>query len=176
MKDFRTLFDTCVFAFDGKNSILEDKDIGICADMAVPEVEGATGYLDTNFDGKVEAAKKAFADGSDLVYLHFEAPDECGHRGEAENKVKAIEIIDSKVVGVMKDYLEALGDYRILIMPDHPTPLNTKTHSSKPVPYLIYDSREALGGVATFTEATAESTGLYVEHGPDIMKKLIGEL
>ena len=152
------------------------KGIGICAEMDVPEVEGATGYLDTNFDGKVEAAKKAFADGSDLVYLHFEAPDECGHRGEAENKVKAIEIIDSKVVGVMRDYLSTFGDFRILIMPDHPTPLNTKTHSAKPVPYLIYDSTKVLGGVATFTEQTAESTGVYVEHGPDIMKKLIGAL
>lgn len=149
------------------------KGIGICAEMKVPDVVGATGYLDTNFDGKVEAAKKAFEDGSDLVYLHFEAPDECGHRGEAENKVKAIEIIDQKVVGEMVRYFGD-DDYRILIMPDHPTPLNTKTHSAKPVPYLIYDSTKKQNGVATFTEATAERTGMFVEHGPDIMKKLIG--
>jgi len=141
--------------------------------MDVPDVVGATGYLDTNFDGKVEAAKKAFEGGSDLVYLHFEAPDECGHRGEAENKVKAIEIIDQKVVGEMVRYFGD-DDYRILIMPDHPTPLNTKTHSAKPVPYLIYDSTKKQNGVATFTEETAERTGMFVEHGPDIMKKLIG--
>ncbi len=150
------------------------KGIGICAEMDVPEVEGATGYIDTDFDAKVTAAKEAFEKGSDLVYLHFEAPDECGHRGEAENKVKAIEIIDQKVVGEMKKFLDTKGDYRILIMPDHPTPLNTKTHSRTPVPYLIYDSREASEGVKCFTENTARATGIFVEHGPDIMKKLIG--
>lgn len=150
------------------------KGIGICAEMDVPEVEGATGYIDTDFDAKVTAAKEAFSSDSDLVYLHFEAPDECGHRGEAENKVKAIEIIDQKVVGEMKKFLDTKGDYRILIMPDHPTPLNTKTHSRNPVPYLIYDSRKGLDGVECFTEEAARSTGVFVEHGPDIMKKLIG--
>lgn len=151
------------------------KGIGICADMSVPEVEGATGYIDTNFVGKTFAAKKAFSEGSDLVYLHFEAPDECGHRGEAENKVKAIEMIDSLVVGDMVDYLNKSGDdYRILIMPDHPTPLNTKTHSSVPVPFIIYDSRKALTGADTFTEGTAAASGVFIEHGPDIMKMLIG--
>ncbi len=152
------------------------KGIGICAEMNVPEVKGVTGYIDTDFDAKVKAAKEAFQNGSDLVYLHFEAPDECGHRGEAENKVKSIEIIDQKVVGEMVKYLDTKGDYRILIMPDHPTPLNTKTHSAKPVPYLIYDSTKKQNGVSVFTEETAEGTGVFVEHGPDIMKKLIGVL
>lgn len=149
------------------------KGIGICAGMDTPEVEGATGYIDTNFSGKVEAAKQAFTAGSDLVYLHFEAPDECGHRGEAENKVKSIEIIDKAVVGPMKEFLDTTGEYRILIMPDHPTPLNTKTHSSQPVPFLIYDSRKKLDGAAVFTEQTAADSGIFVEHGPDIMRRLI---
>ncbi len=150
------------------------KGIGICADMAVPEVAGTTGYIDTNFVGKTFAAKQAFLSGTDLVYLHFEAPDECGHRGEADNKVKAIEMIDSIVVGEMVKFLEETGDdYRILIMPDHPTPLNTKTHSSIPVPFIIYDNKKVLEGADTFTESTAAASGIFVEHGPDIMKMLI---
>lgn len=152
------------------------KGIGICAGMSTPEVEGATGYLDTNFEGKVEAAKKEFENGKDLVYLHFEAPDECGHRCEPENKQKAIEIIDKKVVNPMVEYLKGKGDYRILIMPDHPTPLETKTHSRESVPYLLYDSRKAVSGVETFTEETAKATGNFVSFGPDIMKKLLEQI
>lgn len=150
------------------------KGIGICANMQTPEVEGATGYLDTNFEGKATAAIEAFKRGADLVYIHLEAPDECGHRCEPDNKVKAIEIIDEKILGVMKDYLDKSGeDYRILICPDHPTPLLIKTHSSDPVPYLIYDSRRALSGVECFTEKNAASTGIFIEHGPSIMDKLL---
>ncbi len=153
------------------------KGIGICADMLTPEVAGATGYLDTNFEGKANAAVDAFKNGYDLVYLHIEAPDECGHRGEAENKVKAIELIEKRAFTTIFDYLENSGDdFRILIMPDHPTPLNTKTHSSKPVPYLIYDSRKDLAGVDSLTERNAESTGNFVEHGPDIMDKLLEKI
>ncbi len=153
------------------------KGIGICADMQTPEVQGATGYLDTNFEGKAKAAINAFESGYDLVYLHFEAPDECGHRGEAENKVKAIELIEKRAFVDIFNYLEKTGDdFRILIMPDHPTPLNTKTHSSAPVPYLIYDSRKEINGVDTFTEANAEKTGYFVEHGPDIMNKLLEKI
>ena len=150
------------------------KGIGICANMKTPEVEGATGYIDTNFVGKADAAIDAFKEGCDLVYIHVEAPDECGHRCEPENKVKAIGIIDELVLGRVKAYLEELGeDYRILICPDHPTPLLTKTHSSDPVPYLIYDSRKAVDGVSVFTEKTAESTGIFIEHGPSIMDRLL---
>ncbi len=150
------------------------KGIGICANMKTPEVEGATGYIDTNFVGKADAAIDAFKEGCDLVYIHVEAPDECGHRCEPENKVKAIGIIDELVLGRVKAYLDQLGeDYRILICPDHPTPLLTKTHSSDPVPYLIYDSRKAVDGVSVFTEKTAESTGIFIEHGPSIMDKLL---
>ena len=111
------------------------------------------------------------------MYLHFEAPDECGHRGEPENKVRAIEEIDRRSLKLCLDYLENCGDdYRILIMPDHPTPLETKTHSSLEVPYLIYDSTKAQQGVKSFTEEAARKTGIFVSHGPDIMAKLLQKL
>ncbi len=152
------------------------KGIGICADMQTPEVKGATGYLDTDFEGKTLAGIEAFKNGTDLVYLHFEAPDECGHRGEAENKIKSIEEIDRRSLKLMLEYLDNCGeDYRILIMPDHPTPLDIKTHSSQPVPFMIFDSSKKLDGVDSFTEATAASTKIFVEHGPDIMCRLLGK-
>lgn len=150
------------------------KGIGICAGMDTPEVEGATGYLDTNFEGKAKAGIDAFKNGTDLVYLHFEAPDECGHRGEPENKVRAVEYIDRRALKPMLEYLEGSGDdFRILIMPDHPTPLDTMTHSAEPVPYIIYDSRVKKSGISSFTEKNAAAAGIFVEHGPDIMKKLL---
>ena len=153
------------------------KGIGICAGAITPEVAGATGYLDTDFEAKTYAGIEAFKNGIDLVYLHFEAPDECGHRGEYENKIKAIEEIDRRSLKIMLEYLENCGeDYRILIMPDHPTPLETKTHSSAAVPYLIYDSGDKKSGVESFTENSALSTGIYVEHGPDIMEKLLKKM
>lgn len=150
------------------------KGIGVCANMEIPNVEGATGYLDTNFKGKADAAIQLFENGTELVYIHVEAPDECGHRGEAENKVKAIEEIDRQVLTPVVEYLKASGDdYRILIMPDHPTPLETKTHASDPVPFMLYDSRNAQGGVDTFNEQTATATQVFVEHGPSIMDRLL---
>ena len=150
------------------------KGIGICAEMETPDVKGATGYIDTNFEGKAQAGIEAFKKGTELVYLHFEAPDECGHRGEAQNKVKAIEYIDSRALKPMLEYLEKCGDsFRILIMPDHPTPLETMTHSAEPVPFLIYDSRKAESGIKSFTEKNAAETGLFIENGPDIMNRLL---
>lgn len=150
------------------------KGIGICAGMKIAQVEGATGYIDTNFEGKMEAAKQLFEDGCDMVYIHVEAPDECGHRGESENKQKAIELIDEKVLAPMLKYLEAKGDYRILIMPDHPTPLETMTHSGDAVPYLLFDSRKALGN-GEFTEKGAANTGNYIAFGPSVMNRLLEE-
>ncbi len=153
------------------------KGIGKCADMAVAEVDGATGYLDTNFEGKAKAAIDAFKGGIDLVYLHIEAPDECGHRGEIQNKVKAIEEIENRTLKPILEYLNSREDtYRILIMPDHPTPLDIKTHSKEPVPFMIYDSSKAQTGVASFTEQEAQNTGIFVEHGPDIMDKLLEKI
>ena len=147
------------------------KGIGKCADMRVIEVEGATGYIDTNFDGKAKAAIDALKD-CDYVYVHLEAPDECGHRREAENKVKAIELIDEKVV---KPLLDALAgeDFKMLILPDHPTPIATATHSREPVPFLLYDSTEEVEGVAKFTEANAQSTEIFVQRGPMLIKMMI---
>lgn len=149
------------------------KGIGILAKMEVLDVPGATGYIDTNFDGKAQAAMDAFARGQDLVYVHVEAPDECGHRGETANKVRAIELIDEKILGPVRKALEAQGDYRILVLPDHPTPLAIRTHSSEPVPYLIYDSREKHPGVASFTESTARAAGNYEPDASVLMKSLI---
>ncbi len=153
------------------------KGIGICANMETPDVENATGYLDTNFEGKANAAIDAFKRGNDLVYVHIEAPDECGHRGEAQNKVKAIELIEERTLKPLLSYLDDCGEqYRILIMPDHPTPLNTKTHSSAPVPFMIYDSKKAENGVEKLTEKNAEATGIFIEHGPDVMDKLLQKI
>lgn len=151
------------------------KGIGICAGMKVIEVEGATGNIDTNFTGKGKAALETLLDGQDLVYIHVEAPDECGHRGEIENKVKAIELIDELIVGPLLEGLEKAGEeYSILVMPDHPTPLAIKTHISDPVPYLIYRSTEPVdSGINTYTEEACRSTGRFVEHGYELMKVLL---
>lgn len=148
------------------------KGIGKLAGCEVAEVKGATGYIDTDFEGKAAAACELFKR-NDLVYVHVEAPDECGHRGEAENKVKAIEYIDKRILGPVLKELDGMGAYRILIMPDHPTPLITMTHARDPVPFLIYDSRKANAGVDCFTEEAAAATGIYYDHGPDIMKVLL---
>ena len=107
----------------------------------------------------------------------MEAPDECGHRHEIENKKKSIEVIDTKVVKPIYEALKASGeDFKILIMPDHPTPLAIRTHTHEPVPYMIYDSRKALNGVVTFNEIEAENTGIFVKHGPEIMEKLLEKM
>lgn len=144
------------------------KGIGDCAKMEVAEVEGATGYLDTNFEGKANAALDLL-ERNNLVYIHFEAPDECGHRNEPENKVKAIEMIDSRVLPILFDGLKKYDDYKIMILPDHPTPIVTRTHASDPVPYLIYHKNNEITGVDTINEETAKTTGNYIDFGPSIM-------
>lgn len=147
------------------------KGIAKSAKMTSIDVEGATGYIDTNFEGKTAAAIEALKD-NDYVYVHLEAPDECGHRREAENKVRAIELIDQKVVAPIVKALE-VTDYRMMILPDHPTPIATATHSSDPVPFMIYDSADEKQGVDTFTEETAAKTGLFVAHGPSLINELL---
>lgn len=144
------------------------KGIGGCAEMEVADVPGATGYIDTNFEGKANAAVELL-ERNDLVYIHFEAPDECGHRNEPENKVRAIELIDERVLPILFKGLEKYGDYKIMILPDHPTPIVTRTHASDPVPYLIYHRNKEVNGVDTINEETAKATGVFIEHGPDIM-------
>ncbi len=152
------------------------KGIGKCAEMNVVEVEGATGYIDTNFTGKVKAAIAELNRGQDLVYLHFEAPDECGHRGETENKVKSIEMIDTLVLGEIRRQMESIGPAKIMILPDHPTPIVTLTHSSDPVPYIIYSSGEEKdSGISSVDEESAKTTGVYLEYGPGIMGRFLGQ-
>lgn len=146
------------------------KGIAICADMTSVDVEGATGYIDTNFDGKCKAAIEEFKRGQDLVYIHVEAPDECGHRGEAQNKVRSIELIDEKILSPVVEFLRGYDDFAVLVCPDHPTPLCIKTHSSNPVPYLIYSSRNEIDGVERFTEDSAKVTGNYIELGYTMME------
>lgn len=151
------------------------KGIGICAGMQVIEVEGATGNLHTNFKGKGEAALAALLEGQELVYIHVEAPDECGHQGDIHGKVRAIELIDELIVGpVLAGLGEAAMDYAILVMPDHPTPLALKTHTSEPIPFLMYNSKaQKDSGITTYTEAAAQSTGDYVPEGYQLMKQLL---
>lgn len=153
------------------------KGIGHCAGLNVEEVDGATGNVNTNFDGKAQAAIEAFKNGDDFVYVHLEAPDEAGHRHEIDNKVKSIELIDSKIVAPIMDYLKNSGeDFGVLIMPDHPTPLAIMTHSSDPIPYLLYFSKDAdkNSGYTTYTEAEAAKTGVFEEQGYTLINKLFG--
>ncbi len=152
------------------------KGIGICAGMKVIEVEGATGNIDTNFTGKGVAALETLLEGQDLVYIHVEAPDECGHHGDLEGKIRSIELIDEEIVGPLLSGLEKAGeDYAILVMPDHPTPIAIKTHISDPIPYLLYRSNApADSGVETYTEKTAQATGRYVARGCELMNRLLG--
>lgn len=150
------------------------KGIANCAGMEVAEVPGATGYIDTDFEGKAKAALDLLTR-NDLVYVHFEAPDECGHRNEPENKVKAIEMIDSRVLPILEEGLEQYEDYKILLLPDHPTPIVTRTHASDPVPYLLYQKSAPKMGVDTINEETAKATGIYMENGPAMMPHFLGQ-
>lgn len=150
------------------------KGIANCAGMEVAEVPGATGYIDTDFEGKAKAALDLLTR-NDLVYVHFEAPDECGHRNEPENKVKAIEMIDSRVLPILEEGLEQYEDYKILLLPDHPTPIVTRTHASDPVPYLLYQKSAPKTGVDTINEETAKATGIYMENGPAMMPHFLGK-
>ncbi|HZK21233.1 MAG TPA: cofactor-independent phosphoglycerate mutase [Oscillospiraceae bacterium] len=152
------------------------KGIASCAGMCAPNVEGATGYIDTNFEGKAKTALDELKNGKDLVYIHIEAPDECGHRNEPENKVRSIELIDEQVLNILIDGLEIYDDYKILALPDHPTPIATMTHASDPVPYMIYHKKKHKpNSVKTFTEKTAKETGVFIEHGHTLMKHFIND-
>ena len=146
------------------------KGIGICAGMKTIDVEGATGNVHTNYDGKANAAIEAFKDGADYVYVHVEAPDECGHRAETDNKVLSIELIDKKILAPVYDYLVSTGeDFKIMVLPDHPTPVRLRTHTIDRVPFMIYSSCQTASGVAQFSEQSASQTGLYVPEGHTLM-------
>ena len=150
------------------------KGIGLCAGMKSIDVEGATGNVHTNYDGKAQAAINAFREGADFVYVHVEGPDECGHRAETENKVLSIELIDQKILKPVYEYLLATEeDFKILVLPDHPTPIEIRTHSREPVPFFLYDSRKDTAGVSTFTESVAAETGLYIPDGFTLLDRVI---
>lgn len=152
------------------------RGIGICAGAEIIKVDGATGNYQTNYYGKAQAAIDAFRRGADFVYVHVEAPDECGHRGEAENKVRSIEKIDSIILSAVENYLFNSGeDYKVMVLPDHPTPLDIRTHSSEAVPFFIYDSRKKVCGVKRFTEAECEKLPLYVPDGSHLLDLMIEE-
>ena len=151
------------------------KGIAICANMNSVDVDNATGYIDTNFEGKCQAAIDEFKKGQDLVYVHVEAPDECGHRNELENKVKSISLIDKLVLAPVVAELEKMGDFKVLVTPDHATPLSLKTHTNDPIPFFIYDSRTDNSGVNGFCEKTAKETGYYIENGFTIMNEFTAE-
>ncbi len=150
------------------------KGIAICAEMNSIDVEGVTANVHTNYKGKADAAINAFKNGSDYVYVHVEAPDECGHRAEIENKVLSIELIDEKILKPVYEYLSNCGeDFKIMILPDHPTPLRLRTHTITPVPFFIYSSVEERTGVESFDEFSAQATGVYVKDGYTLMETLV---
>lgn len=154
------------------------KGIAVGADMDNIIVEGANGGLDTNYSGKAQAAVKALTeDGYDFVYVHIEAPDEMGHQGSYENKITAIERIDEKIVGPVRMELENAGvEFRMLILPDHPTPVRVRTHTSDPVPYLLYDSRKAVKTADTYSEKAGRQTGIFEKKGCCLMDHLLEKI
>ncbi len=137
------------------------KGIGIYAGLDVIKVEGATGYIDTNYKGKAEAALKAL-ETRDLVCVHIEAPDEAGHNGNLGHKLQAIEDFDSRIVGPVLDGARRLGQFAVMVLPDHPTPVALKTHTSDPVPFVLYRDGDE-GGAVKFSEKNAAATGLLIE-------------
>lgn len=140
------------------------KGIAVGADMDRIIVEGANGGLHTNYEGKADAAIHALLeDGYDFAYVHVEAPDEMGHMGSMTDKITAIENVDSRVVARITEAMDQSGeDYRLMILPDHPTPICVRTHTSEPIPYLIYDSRKAIDGIHTYNEKeAAKSTRIW---------------
>lgn len=150
------------------------KGIAVGTSMTNIHVEGANGGLHTNYEGKAMAAVKALSeDDYDFAYIHVEAPDEMGHQGSVERKVKAIENLDARVIKLVKENLDAKGiDYRLLVLPDHPTPIRVRTHTANPVPYLLYDSTDVLQKTWNYNEREASVSGNDIPHGWQMMKKL----
>ncbi len=153
------------------------KGIAVGAGMQVIEVEGATAGLHTNYEGKARAGVETlFADDNDFVYIHVEAPDEMGHQGLLAEKVTSIEYLDQRVIKVVVEEMEARGeDFRLLICPDHPTPLRIRTHTSEPVPFLIYDSTNKRTGGAVYNEENAAASGIVLEKGWEVANRLFGK-
>ncbi|TCT13783.1 2,3-bisphosphoglycerate-independent phosphoglycerate mutase [Natranaerovirga pectinivora] len=147
------------------------KGIAIGAEMKVLKVEGATGTLHTNYPGKAKAALDVIKDDCDFVYVHIEAPDECGHQGNLKDKIKAIELIDEKIIGpIVEDLDKSNIDYKLMFLPDHPTPISIRTHTSSPVPYLIYNSTKQVSNTFMYSEKDGERSGNKQEDGYRLME------
>ena len=153
------------------------KGIAVGAGMQVMEVPGATGSIDTNYEGKAQAAIDALLKGGcDFAYIHVEAPDEMGHQGRLLDKVKSIEYLDSRLIAKVKQAMEDAGqDYRMLVLPDHPTPIRIRTHTSDPVPYVLYDSTRQEKKCARFTEEEARNAGNFEPNGYRLLEQLIAK-
>jgi 2,3-bisphosphoglycerate-independent phosphoglycerate mutase len=148
------------------------KGIGVCAGLDIVNVDGATGYIDTNYLGKAQAALAAL-ENHDFVYVHVEAPDEASHSGRMDHKIQAINDFDRLVVGTVLEGIKKFGEYAILCTPDHPTPVHLMTHTSDPVPFIIYRGGEGAGnGAQSYDEAQAKASGLIVE-GYRLMEMLL---
>lgn len=150
------------------------KGIAAGTGMDAITVEGANGGLHTNYRGKAKAAVRALAyEGYDFAYIHVEAPDEMGHQGSTEKKIQAIEYLDERVIRIVREALDqAKEPYRLLVLPDHPTPIRVRTHTSDPVPYLLYDSEKELRRIGAYNEREAKESGIVVEHGYELIEKL----
>ena len=150
------------------------KGIAVGAGMGVANVEGANGGLHTNYEGKTDAAIKALLeDGYDFAYIHVEAPDEMGHQGSLEKKIQAVEYLDERVIKRLTDALDAVNvDYRLLVLPDHPTPIRVRTHTADNVPYLLYDSTDLKNEKWNYNEKDAVNSGIFVEEGYTLIDHL----
>ncbi|MEA4888487.1 MAG: cofactor-independent phosphoglycerate mutase [Clostridiaceae bacterium] len=155
------------------------RGLGLCAGLHVVDVPGATGNIHTNFRGKAQAAIDELARGQNYIYIHVEAPDECGHRAEIENKVRSIELIDRQIIEPVWDYLEtqrlATGEnYRLMVLPDHPTPLSLRTHTGDPVPFACYSSdRRDRKPAAAYDEHACSQTGCHIEEGYQLLSRFV---
>ena len=149
------------------------RGLGVLAGLTPIDVPGATGYIDTNYEGKADAALSALGT-MDLVVAHIEAPDEAGHGGNVADKVAAIRDFDSRFLARLITGLSRLGPYRLLLLPDHPTPIELKTHSADPVPFLLYDSDNEVSGPSSFSERSGAATGMAFAGGPELFHHFVG--
>lgn len=151
------------------------RGLGIYAGLTVIPVPGATGYLDTNYAGKAEAALRALEEGDDLVYVHIEAPDEVSHEGDVQKKIRAIADFDQKIVGPIVEGLKQFAAYSILLLPDHPTAVSVRVHTADPVPFLIYRSNSVIfkSSHSSFSESCAKASGIFVPEGHTFLSMLV---
>jgi len=172
----KPMLDDYYQKFGVKGSVISAVDlikgIGVLAGLKVKQIENATGTINTNFIGKAKGAVEELEAGADFVFLHFEAPDECSHQGDLDDKIKSIEIIDDTVIKYITEELAKQNiDFRMLILPDHYTPISTRTHAAIPVPFMIYDSTKEHKG-DLFSEANCKKSGLFIDKGEKLVRML----